>query len=59
MRQMEGIDIQAKVATLVSPNDHSHDFMETVSRNAGLQVRIFTDPVEAKQFLMETILPIR
>jgi hypothetical protein len=55
MRQMEGIDKLARVATLVSPNDHSHDFMEIVSRNAGLQVRIFTDPDEAKRFLMETV----
>jgi hypothetical protein len=58
MQKMEGIDKQARVATLVSPNDHSHDFMETVSKNAGLHVKIFTDPAEAKRFLMETVLPL-
>jgi hypothetical protein len=52
MQKMEGIDKRARVATLVSPDDHSHDFIETVSRNAGLNVRIFTDLDEAKQFLM-------
>jgi len=57
MRQMEGIDKQARVAALVSPNDHSHDFMETVSKNAGLHFKLFTDPVEAKQYIMETVLP--
>ena len=58
MRQMEGIDKQARVAALVSPNDHSHDFMETVSKNAGLHLKLFTDPDEAKRYLMETVLPL-
>lgn len=52
MQKMEGIDKRARVATLVSPDDHSHDFIETVSRNAGLNVKIFTDADEAKQWLM-------
>ena len=59
MRQTEGIDKQALVATLISPNDHSHDFMETVSKNAGLHVKLFTDPAEAKRYLMQTIPPIK
>lgn len=53
MQKMEGIDRHARVATLVSPNDHSHDFSETVALNAGLNVRLFTDPDEAKRFLGE------
>jgi hypothetical protein len=52
MQQMEGIDKHALVATLVSPDDHSHDFIGTVARNAGLNVEIFTDADEAKRFLM-------
>jgi hypothetical protein len=58
MRQTEGIDKQAWVAALVSPNDHSHDFMETVSKNAGLHLKLFTDPDDAMQYLMETVLPL-
>jgi hypothetical protein len=57
MRQTEGIDKLAWVAALVSPNDHSHDFMETVSTNAGLHLKLFRDPVEAKRFLMEAVFP--
>lgn len=52
MQQMEGIDKRACVATLVSPDDHSHDFIGTVARNAGLNVEIFTDADEARRFLM-------
>jgi hypothetical protein len=51
MKETEGIDIYARVATLVSPGDHSHDFIETVARNSGLNVKIFTDPDLARQFL--------
>jgi hypothetical protein len=59
MRQTEGIDKQAWVAALVSPNDHSHDFIETVLKNAGLHLKLFTDPDEAKRYLMEAVLPVR
>ena len=51
MRETEGFDIHAQVATLVSPGDHSHDFIETVARNSGLSVKIFTDPDLARQYL--------
>ena len=57
MQTMDGIDKYARVATLVSPNDHSHDFMETVATNSGLIVRIFTDPDQAKRFLMGDYSP--
>lgn len=36
-----GLDLDAIVALLVDPDDHSHDFVETVSRNAGLNVSLF------------------
>lgn len=52
MRKAEGIDRSAVVAMLVDPNDHSHDFVETVSRNAGLKVTLFTDLDEARQYLV-------
>ncbi len=43
MQTPTGINKAAIVALLVSPDDHSHDFIETVSRNAGLNVTIFRD----------------
>lgn len=52
MKETEGIDIFARVATLVSPEDHSHDFIETVAQNSGLNVRIFRDRKEALEFLL-------
>ena len=53
MRQAPDIDKTARVAMLVSPGDHSHDFVETVVRNAGLSVRLFTDRELAVGFLLE------
>jgi hypothetical protein len=57
MQQTEGIDQCARVATLVSRGDHSHDFMETAARNAGLDVTLFTDPEQAKRFLLNDEIP--
>ena len=51
MKNTEGIDLYARVAFLVSPGDHSHDFIETVTTNSGLNVKIFTDFDLAMQFL--------
>jgi hypothetical protein len=42
------------VALLVDPEDHSHDFVETVGRNAGLNVTLFRDRDAAKQYLSES-----
>jgi hypothetical protein len=53
MHKTEGIDQLARVAILTSPDDHSHDFIETVSTNAGFSVRIFTDPNQAHRYLVE------
>ena len=52
MKKSEGIDVFARVATLVSPGDSSHDFIETVARNAGLNVKLFTDMDMAMRFLL-------
>lgn len=46
-----GFDRLARVATLVAPDDHSHDFIETVCRNIGLDMRIFRNRHEAMSFL--------
>ncbi|MEE4352071.1 MAG: hypothetical protein V2J25_04305 [Desulfatiglans sp.] len=55
MRLPTGINVRARVATLVRPDDHSHDFVETVSRNAGLNVTIFRDREQAIQHLLKGI----
>lgn len=39
------------VAALVSPGDHSHDFMETVARNSGTIYKIFDNLDKALEFL--------
>lgn len=47
------IDKSARVAALVAPEDHSHDFIETVLQNSGFSIRIFTDRKLAKNFLLK------
>ena len=47
MKSTEEIDPLAIVALLVAPDDHSHDFVETVARNTGLNVTLFRDRAEA------------
>lgn len=46
-----GIDRFARVAVLVDPDDHSHDFVETVAQNAGLDVTLFYSRAAAIQHL--------
>jgi isopentenyldiphosphate isomerase len=41
------------IAMLTSPNDKSHDFIETVLRNAGYTVKLFIVEEEAIQWLEE------
>ena len=53
MHITEGIDNTARVATVVSPDDHSHDFIETVCRNSGLNLTLFTDFEQAVQHLLK------
>ncbi len=51
MRHTPGIDITMIVAVLVSPEDHSHDFVETAARNSGLNFTLFRDREKAIEFL--------
>lgn len=45
------IDRRAVVALLVSPDDTSHDFVETVLRNAGYNITLFRDRRQAERYL--------
>lgn len=51
MKSTAGVDPQARVAGLISPGDQSHDFVAMVSENAGMNLKLFTDPEEAKHYL--------
>jgi hypothetical protein len=53
MKNTEGIDKSARIATLVSPWDHSHDFLEMAARNAGLEFRLFINADDALRFLLD------
>ena len=46
------IDRFARVAALVSPGDHSHDFLVTVFRNAGSIIETFEDLESARRYLL-------
>ena len=48
-----GPNLSNTIAMLTSPNDKSHDFIETVLRNAGYNVRLFIVEVEAIAWLEE------
>ena len=54
-REMNGMQLSraARSAILVDPEDKSHDFVETVSQNAGFNVRVFRDEQEAIAWLRE------
>lgn len=47
----EGIDRHARVALLVAPEDHSHDFVAVAVANSGVDIRLFTDRAEAERHL--------
>jgi hypothetical protein len=46
-----GVDKGARSAILIDRDDSSHDFVETTLRNAGVNVRLFTDEAAAIQWL--------
>ena len=46
-----GLDGKSKIAVVHSQNDHSHDFIETVFRNAGYNCKLFTNEGEAYDWL--------
>ncbi|HMQ55785.1 MAG TPA: hypothetical protein PKE64_27790 [Anaerolineae bacterium] len=52
MSEAPALMFEARVAVLVSPGDHSHDFVEVVARNAGLNMTLFTDRDQAVQHLL-------
>lgn len=52
MRSDPDIDLRVHVVLLVSPEDHSHDFSETVARNNGLDVTLFRDREQALAHLL-------
>ena len=51
-KNANGIDMSARAAMLVDPEDHSHDFVETVLRNAGHDVKLFRDRESAVRYLL-------
>jgi hypothetical protein len=53
MQFLPGINKNARVVVLVSPDDHSHDFVEAVTRNAGQNVTLFRDREAAIQHLLK------
>lgn len=48
-----GMARSVRSAMLVSPEDRSHDFVETVCQNAGYNVRLFRDEQAAIAWLNE------
>ena len=51
LTEHESFDRYSRIAVLVDPQDHSHDFIETVCRNVGLNFRLFRSRNEAMAFL--------
>ena len=49
----QNLSTTARVALLVAPEDHSHDFIELVSRNAGYNVRLFRNADQAVAWLQK------
>ncbi|MBT0963610.1 STAS/SEC14 domain-containing protein [Denitromonas iodatirespirans] len=48
---MIGMARTDRVAMLVDADDHSHDFVETAARNAGYDMKLFTDHEAALAWL--------
>ena len=53
MMSTPGIDRLAKVAGLIRPGNHSHDFVQVTSTNAGMFLQLFTDIDEARNYLQK------
>ena len=45
---------ESVVAVLAIPGDESHQFIETVTRNAGYKFRLFTDEEAAIEYLLRS-----
>jgi hypothetical protein len=52
-KTVSGFNLNARVVLLVDPDDHSHDFVETVLRNAGHNVTLFRDREAAIRHLLK------
>ncbi len=52
-----GIDRRLHIAMLVNPDDHSHDFLETLARNNGRDMTIFTSLAAAERYLSAAFVP--
>lgn len=52
LRSEPRINRAARIALLVRPGDRSYDFTETVVRNSGLDVALFTDRELVKCYLL-------
>ncbi len=46
-----GINLQARIAMLVHPYDHSHDFIEALLHQEGVDIALFYDREPAIAFL--------
>jgi hypothetical protein len=57
LRAPKGLAADSRVAILVHPKDESHDFLETVTRNADFSVKKFADPDQARRFLSRELAP--
>ena len=53
MKTPPEISLKARVAMLVSPEDHTHDFVETVMKNAGHNVMLFRNRELAIKHLLD------
>lgn len=53
-----GLDPASRIAVLVDPDDDSHDFVETTSRNRGVLLKIFYDEHDVHDWLRQAaVLP--
>lgn len=49
--ESQELNHRVQIAVLASPDDHSHDFIETVMRNVGINFKLFRDRQQALHFL--------
>ena len=52
IKRAKGVDRPAVVAAVVSPEDHSHDFIEVALNNAGLPIKLFRELDRAREYLV-------
>ena len=52
IQSIPGVNPRSKVASLINPEDHSHDFIETVLINAGMPIKLCRDLETAEKYLL-------